>query len=355
MSSTTDRASSDSVSLEYQSIPQSGFGRQLSPGGRVNCNTLVREYEKAPQMLTQALDESDGLLLLPGLQDIVDHPELLLRMSKLCGSTVENYRQTLTRSHLIHPLIDEILVLGNRPPSNRKSPEPPVPALTASGELPVQFPHRRGWHTDQSFRRPPPDISLFFCVTPCKPGQGQTLFADGVAAYNALSPDLQQRIEGLQGLHALLGTGRSEQARLQNDTVQALLTHQQSQPQPLVRTHPVTAKKALYLCENEQMDWLDGPIVGMQPGPVGDGAELIYELMTHFTSSAFTYAHDWKEGDLVIYDNRCLIHSATWYDDSSHDRLMWRTTVSGNPGPEYAGESPSWIPAQPVRPLQGLE
>ena len=65
--------------------------------------------------------------------------------------------------------------------------------------------------------------------------------------------------------------------------------------------------------------------------------------MAHYTKPQFTYVHDWNRGDLVIYDNRALVHAATWFDADKHDRLMWRTTVRGNPGAEYAGEKPSWI------------
>ena len=68
--------------------------------------------------------------------------------------------------------------------------------------------------------------------------------------------------------------------------------------------------------------------------------------MSHFTQPDFTYVHEWNKGDLVIYDNRCLIHSATWYDAERIRRRMWRTTVRGNPGPEYAGEARSWISAR---------
>ncbi|MFX4222582.1 MAG: TauD/TfdA family dioxygenase [Thalassobaculum sp.] len=67
--------------------------------------------------------------------------------------------------------------------------------------------------------------------------------------------------------------------------------------------------------------------------------------MSHFTSRPFTYVQEWRTGDLVIYDNRCTIHSATWFDGDAVDRVMWRTTVRGNPGPEYADEQPSWLPA----------
>ena len=91
------------------------------------------------------------------------------------------------------------------------------------------------------------------------------------------------------------------------------------------------------------MDWIDGPFVGMEPGPDGEGAKLLYELMAHYTTSEFVYVHDWDKGDLVIYDNRTSIHAATWFDETQHQRLMWRTTVSGNPGAEYAGEGKSWV------------
>ena len=115
----------------------------------------------------------------------------------------------------------------------------------------------------------------------------------------------------------------------------------------------MTGEKALYLCEAGQMDWLDGPIAGVQPGPYGDGAELLYELMSHCTSSPFTYAHDWDVIDLVVYDNRNVLHSATWYNNQ-HTRLMWRTIVMGNPGSIYAGEAKSWAPQEGVELMQDL-
>jgi taurine dioxygenase len=111
----------------------------------------------------------------------------------------------------------------------------------------------------------------------------------------------------------------------------------------VVRVHPVTGRRALFLCEAGQMDWLDGPFEGMQPGLDGDGSRLLYELMAHYTDPRFTYAHAWTRGDLIVYDNRTLIHAATWFDAAAHERVMWRTTVAGNPGAEYAGERKSWL------------
>jgi len=339
--------------FELEPIDGTTFGAKISFDPERPLSEIVDALRAQPDELLDAFYSVGGLVVLTGMHEITNHPELLLSISQLFGDEVENYHQTLTPAHMIHPDVDEVLILSNLPPCDRQPPPKPQPERNADGSLPVQFPHRRGWHTDQSFRRPPPDVSLFYAVTPCPKGQGQTLFADGVAAYAALSESLKDKLAGLDGLHALLGTGRSEQAVKNGDPVIPLLPHQLSQRQPLVRTHPVTGKQALYLCESGQMDWLDGPIVGMEPGPHGDGAALLYVLMSHCTSPAFTYAHDWDSGDLVVYDNRNLLHSATWYD-AQHTRMMWRTTVMGNPGPDYAGEAKSWIPLAGVEPMQGL-
>jgi taurine dioxygenase len=91
------------------------------------------------------------------------------------------------------------------------------------------------------------------------------------------------------------------------------------------------------------MDWVDGPFVGLEPGPHGDGARLLDELMAHLTQPEFIYVHEWDAGDLIVWDNRCLVHAATWFDAAKENRLMWRTTVHGNPGAAYEGERKSWI------------
>lgn len=92
------------------------------------------------------------------------------------------------------------------------------------------------------------------------------------------------------------------------------------------------------------MDWVDGPFAGMEPGPDGAGADLLYQLIAHITQPQFVYVHDWDSGDALVFDNRTTIHAATWFDAERQQRTLWRTTVSGNPGPQYEGERPSWIP-----------
>ncbi|HUB14908.1 MAG TPA: TauD/TfdA family dioxygenase [Acetobacteraceae bacterium] len=328
-------------------LPGARFGGRLAlRGDGGDADALIAAAEAAPGVLTKALAESRGLLLIPGMDAIIDTPDLLVRLSRLFGAEVEDYRHTLTPRHMVHAMVPEIFVVSNMPPANRPPPRRPDPPLTTTGKLPVQFPHRRGWHTDQSYRRPPPDISLFLAVIPAPQGQAQTIFADCTAAYEELAPELKARADTLDGIHVSLSAGRGRNDVLEGKVPRPLGPHEQSQRQPLVREHPVTGERALYMCEYGQMDWVQGPIAGLEPGPHGEGAKLLEALMHHATQRRFVYVHEWARGDLLVWDNRCLVHAATWFDSDNIPRLMWRTTVSGNPGGRYQGEKKSWLPEQ---------
>jgi taurine dioxygenase len=326
-------------------LPGASFGARVRHTKNIGARAFVETAEAEPDTLPQALADGQGLLLFQGMDTTAQEPELLVRLSRLFGPEVENYRETLTPLNMVHETVPEIFVVSNIPPVSRQPPRRPEPPLTEDGKLPTRFPHRRGWHTDQSYRRPPPDISLFLAVVPVPKDQGQTLFANGTAAYEALPPALKARVDGLDGLHVSMSAKRSRDAVLSGEPPRPLAPHEQPQRQPLVRVHPVTGRRALYLCEYGQMDWLEGPIAGMRPGPDGDGAGLLFDLMSHLTQREFVYVHEWTQGDLVVWDNRCLVHAATWFDADNERRLMWRTTVSGNPGSGYAGEKKSWIAA----------
>jgi taurine dioxygenase len=305
--------------------------------------------QQVPSNLPKALADAGGLLLIPDLHEIASKPELLVALSRAFGPEVEDYRHTLTTLTSVHTEVPEIFMVSNMPPVNRMPPKRPDPPLTADGHLPVQYPHRRGWHTDQSYRRPPPDISLFYAVTPVARERGQTMFANGTLAYEALPGELKAKVHGLEGLHVQPGSGRSREAVLSGQQPAPLPPHAQPQRQPVVRTHPVTGKPALYLCEGGQMDWIDGPFIGLERGPHGEGAQLLDALMSHLTRPQFVYVHEWTVGDVLVWDNRCLVHAATWYDADKEQRMMWRTTVRGNPGAIYAGEARSWVPrGEPV-------
>ena len=329
------------MSFEVTNLPGATFGGLMT--APTDAADIVSAAEASPATLLSLMNQFNGFLLIKRMNRLEDNPELLLRLSRIFGTEVESYHETRMARHNVHPEIPEIFMVSNIPPADQMPPPLPHPPRNADGSLPTQFPHRRGWHTDQSYRRPPPDASLFFCVMPAPKGQGQTLYANGIAAYDGLSSEMKTRVDSLVGIHAKPGVGRGEAAVRDGENPKKLGPGDQPQHQPVVRIHPETGKNSLYLCEAGQMDWIEGPFVGMEPGPDGEGAKLLYELMAHYTKPEFVYSHDWDKGDLVIYDNRTLIHAATWFDAAQYQRLMWRTTVSGNPGVEYAGEAKSWI------------
>jgi alpha-ketoglutarate-dependent 2,4-dichlorophenoxyacetate dioxygenase len=96
---------------------------------------------------------------------------------------------------------------------------------------------------------------------------------------------------------------------------------------PLVRTNPVNGRRALFL--GAHASHVDGV-------PLEEGRALLQTLLDHVTQPEFRYRHEWREGDLIVWDNRCVLHRATPYDTARHKRLMQRTTVSGDPA-ELAG------------------
>lgn len=309
-----------------------------------NAEIILREYYAA-----------NGLMVVKGLQQIRDIPLALVELSRNFGSEVENYHQTLTSERFFHDSVAEILILGNRPPCNHPPPPRSRHQDSVGPGLPVRFPAQINWHTDQSYRRPPPDITLLLALEIPPRNQGQTLYADCTAAYAALGARQKRQLETLQGIHSPSWVGRARAAVENNEPVLELLPHQLPQRHPLVRRHPVTGELSLFICEEKQMDYVDGPIEGLETGPDGAGAELIRELLTHVTQPAYVYTHEWEQGDLLIGDNRNLLHCATWYDAERYTRLMWRTTVMGNPGVEYEGEPKSWIPQDGSEVMAGME
>ena len=331
-----------------------GFGTLVDLSGN-GLSKFLQWAEANRSALLDLFYYRNGLLVLRGASEISHCPKLLVRLSELFGEEVENYKTTITSEQFFHASEDQILVLSNQPPCNFQPPPLTEPECNGDGNLPTRYPQRKGWHTDQSYRRPPPDITLLYGVTCPPPDQAQTIYADGISAYHSLTPQQQENIRGLQGIHAMRWTGRTACEVRHRAPVKPLLPHQLPQKQPLVRVHPVTGNKTLYLCDEGQMDFIDGPIEGMQPGLDGDGHRLLDSLVTHLTRDEFTYVHQWQHGDVVIHDNRNLPHTPTWYDSNKYCRLMWRCTVMGNPGKDYAGEGKSWIADSGITPMQGLE
>jgi taurine dioxygenase len=178
------------------------------------------------------------------------------------------------------------------------------------------------WHADSSFRAAPSDASLFYGeVVP--PEGGNTVFADATAAFDALPAATRARIDGLRAVHSL--ETLHEWGRAQNPGRAPFPAEKRAAwppvSQDLVRTHPVTGRKSLYLCPA-----VISHIEGMDEA---EGRALIEELMEHASQPRFVYAHRWRQGDLVAWDNRAVLHTASLFDHDRYQRLMFRTTVAG--------------------------
>ena len=179
------------------------------------------------------------------------------------------------------------------------------------------------WHADSSYRDTPSDASLFQAEIVPREG-GETLFADATAAYRALDPAMRARIDGLVAVHSLETLrqwgGRQNPERAPDTSSQAVAFPPVRQP--LVRAHPATGSKSLYLCPA-----VISHIEGLEPE---EGRDLLDDLIRHATQPRFVYTHRWREGDLVMWDNRAVLHTASLFDHTRHQRLMYRTTVAGN-------------------------
>ena len=174
------------------------------------------------------------------------------------------------------------------------------------------------WHSDSSFKELPSLCSLLSArIIP--PAGGATEFASSRCAYPTLPEPLQRQVEQAVAVHDFSWSRDrirpgffTEKERAEFPPVR----------HPLVRTNPVNGRRGLFLGAHASH------IVGM---PVEDGRALLQALLDHVTQPQFCYRHEWQEGDLVIWDNRCVLHRATPFDTTRHKRLMQRTTVSGTP------------------------
>jgi alpha-ketoglutarate-dependent 2,4-dichlorophenoxyacetate dioxygenase len=172
------------------------------------------------------------------------------------------------------------------------------------------------WHSDSSFRPIPAKYSLLSARVVNKKG-GNTEFADMRAAYDALDDDTKREIEDLVCEHSLMYSRGSLGFLDYSEEEKAMFKPVR---QRLVRTHPVTGRKSLYLSSHA------GAILGM---PMPEARMLLRDLNEHATQPRFVYVHKWTLHDLVIWDNRQVMHRVRRYDESQ-PRDMRRTTVAGD-------------------------
>ena len=177
-----------------------------------------------------------------------------------------------------------------------------------------------GWHTDYSYKAKPVMATMLYAVT-VPPEGSDTLLADCVAAWNALPPERQAQLDGKVVHHSYQHFMRTREygARELSD---ALKAENPDVFHPLVRTHPADGRKALWPSTGTVIE-----VMGM-PNP--DGLELVQELVDFITDERFVYRHKWREGDVLMWDNRCTLHTGTLYDDTRYFREMHRLWVRGD-------------------------
>lgn len=209
-----------------------------------------------------------------------------------------------TRSVNAHPDHPEVLLLSNLKRRGRPCGSP------ASG---------RYWHSDGHYLRRPPTVSILHAIHAPRRG-GDTEFASSADAYDRLPAALKARIAGLRVIISRLRS-RPYHYPERPPPTPAELEEWVDMDQPVVRTHPDTGRKALY-------------VGGIVPYRIEGMAEaesdpLITELQAYATDPRFVQRHRWRAGDLVLWDNRTLIHRGTPYDQQRSRRHIHRTTVGG--------------------------
>ena len=173
------------------------------------------------------------------------------------------------------------------------------------------------WHTDGSWSRVTGQATIIYGEVVPKVG-GETHFCDMYGAYERLSEAWKARIANLRAVHNL---DFSRNRRHGEDPMTE--TQKRERPpvdHPIVRTHPDTGRRCVYLGDHAEY------IVGM---PYDEGRALIEELNAMIVHPDLTYQHCWTAGELLLWDNRCVLHKATAFDLATQGRVVRRCTVLG--------------------------
>jgi len=184
------------------------------------------------------------------------------------------------------------------------------------------------WHSDTSYRKNPSRCSLLYAKeVPHRDGKplGDTVFANCIAAYEALPDAMKRRLAGTKAIHRY-----SMRRRVDNSPRPKLTAAQLAETpdiaHPIVRSHPYTGRKALYVTAGECIGIVlrDG-----EQMPEDEALDMIAELDAHCVRPEFCYRHSWRIGDLVMWDNASAMHLAICDYTLPERRLMHRTTVIG--------------------------
>ena len=173
------------------------------------------------------------------------------------------------------------------------------------------------WHTDGSWKERTGQATILYAEVVPEEG-GETHFSDMYGAYERLTPEWKARIAGLRAVHNL----DFSRTRRHGEDPMTEAQRREVPPvdHPIVRTHPETGRRCIFLGDHAEY------IVGMD---YDEGRRLIEELNVLVVHPDLTYEHHWKPGQLIAWDNRCVMHRATEYDPARQRRVIRRCTVLG--------------------------
>ena len=176
------------------------------------------------------------------------------------------------------------------------------------------------WHSDLSFLPETGYVTILYGID-CPSKGADTLFADMRAVYDALPEKTRAKLDGQQAIHDR-NYRYSELYPERPPLTPEQIAHVPPANHPAIRTHPDTGRKSVFLVKE-------------MVSTIGDmnataSRALLEEIEAFMEGGNFIYAHKWQEGDLVIWDNRCTLHTATPYDTAKYSRTLYRTQVKGD-------------------------
>lgn len=174
------------------------------------------------------------------------------------------------------------------------------------------------WHSDKSFR-PAPSMATILHARILPPDGGDTVFANMYAAYDALDQAEKAELDDLLVVHSW----ELSRENIGRTLAQAEIDDAPPSTHPLARPHPDTGRRALFMGMHASH---------FEGGSIEEGRARIVALEEHATQERFLYRHNWRQGDLLMWDNRCLLHRADPnFEVAHHPRVMHRTCLRGTP------------------------
>ncbi|MDB5988284.1 MAG: TauD/TfdA family dioxygenase [Nevskia sp.] len=272
--------------------------RDLKPGfGSEILNLDLPTADAATLAAVVDTFHRTGAILLRGQQMT---PQDLLQFVRLFGQPEGHTLQEYTL-----PGFPEVYVLSNRVVNGK-----PIGA------------HNDGvvWHTDYSYREEPVMCTMLYAVE--VPAEGaDTLLADICAAYDALPEGQRRQLDRLIVHHSFRHFMESR-VYGKAETSPELFAQNPDVFHPLIRRHPADGRKALWVST--------GTVKGIVGMPEPQGSALVEELVEFATQERFVHRHKWQVGDVLMWDNRCTLHSGTLFDDTQYIREMHRLWVKGD-------------------------